>query len=237
MNKTLVLSVIISFYISVLAVSDSFAKTKPQMKVKEPQSVVTASVVKETFVEEVSAVESPEETFAAKAKEESAAAEIAAKKAKQRLEASEKAQGLLDAHEWSIYVTSFADKKALPKLDTLTFSKGKLFSKELGIEGFKQSNCTINVQEDGIIVWETMQANENGDIVFLRGELKDTVMQGAMNKQVKGLASQDFAFTTVAPKVVEEKLEASKTEPQKEQVKEQAKPKEEEKGKKGKGKK
>lgn len=233
MNKILVLSVIISLYISSLFVPQVQAKTKPQgVKPKEARNAVMAPVVKEVPVEKVPAVKSPEEIAAEKAKEEAAAAELAAKKAKERLEASEKAQGLLDAHEWPIYVTSFADRKAPPKPDTLTFAKGKVSSKELSIEGFKQSNCTINVQEDGTIVWETMQANETGDIVFLRGELKDALMQGAMNKQVKGQSSQDFAFTTVAPKVVEQKVESPKTEPQKEQVKEQPKPKEEKKGKK-----
>jgi len=239
MNKALVLSVIISFYISLLTVSDGLAKTKPQTtRPKEAQNSVTTPAVKQTpVVEEARPVVSPEEALAAKAKEEAAAAEIAAKKAKQRLELSEKAQVVLDAHEWPIYVTSFADKKAPPKPDTLIFSKGKVSSKELGVEGFKQSNCTINVQEDETIIWETMQANENGDIVFLRGELKDKVMQGAMNKQVKGQVPLDFAFTTVAPKVVEEKVESPKTEPKKEQVKEQPKPKEGKKGDKGKGKK
>ncbi len=95
--------------------------------------------------------------------------------------------------------------------DVLTFSEGKVSAKEILAKGYQQSNCTITTQEDGTVVWETMQANEKGDILFWRGELKDNFMQGMISMQTKDGKNQDIAFTTVAPKGTEQKIAPEKS--------------------------
>jgi len=112
----------------------------------------------------------------------------------------------LGKQEWVIYLTSLADRKSLGS-DILKFSDGKVTAKELLTKGYFESNCTINKQEDGTIVWETMQVSGNGDRIFWRGELKDKLLQGIMSMQTKDGKSNDVSFSTVPPKVTEEKIE------------------------------
>jgi hypothetical protein len=116
----------------------------------------------------------------------------------ERREAETTAKEVLSAKEWTIYLTPAGVKKAKSETDVLTFAEGKLTSKNLSTKGYPTSNITVTVQDNGTIIWETMQTKENGDMAFWRGELEGEAMRGVLSLQpVKG-TTQDFSFNNVA---------------------------------------
>lgn len=115
-----------------------------------------------------------------------------------RQEAEAKAKETLAAKEWTIYLTAMGQKKAGQETDMLNFAEGKLSSKNLSGKGYPASNCTITVQPNGTIIWETMQTAEKGEMAFWRGELEGQVMRGVLSLQpLKGQA-RGFSFTNVS---------------------------------------
>lgn len=188
----------------------ALAKDKKEGKVSAAEIKVNAEI-KETPAEtqevktEPSDVKEPVQEV--KPKVDEAALEQARKKRETDLK---KAKEKLNSQpEWVIYMTSLANKKSMGS-DALIFTESKISAKGFSAKGYNQSNCTITVQEDGGIVWETMQVNEKGDRIFWRGELKDSLMQGMISMQAKDGKSQDIGFTTAVPKVTEEKIEPGK---------------------------
>lgn len=115
-----------------------------------------------------------------------------------RREAEARAKETLAAKKWTIYLTIIGAKKAKSETDVLTFAEGKLTSKNLSSKGYPTSNITVTVQDNGTIIWETMQTKENGDMAFWRGELEGEIMRGVLSLQsVKG-GAQDFSFSNVS---------------------------------------
>jgi hypothetical protein len=131
-----------------------------------------------------------------------------------RREAEVKAKETLAAKEWSIYLVSMAEKKTKVETDVLTFPEGKIISKNLSGKGYPASNFTVTVQEDGIIIWETMQTAEKGDIAFWRGELQGEVMRGVLSLHPVNGETKDYSFSTVPieikPVEPEKKVETKK---------------------------
>jgi hypothetical protein len=106
----------------------------------------------------------------------------------------------LDDTEWIIEVKSMV-KSAAPVtyFDKLEFKKGTLISKEMSAKGFLASNYTLTVNNDGTLVWETMQRSDSGDELFWRGETtKDAKMSGVLSRHPVGGISQDVLFTSVS---------------------------------------
>ena len=134
-----------------------------------------------------------------------------------RREAETKAKETLGLKEWPIYLVTMAEKKTKAETDVLTFPEGKIISKNLTDKGYPASNYTVTVQEDGLIIWETMQTAEKGDIAFWRGELQGEVMRGVLSMHpVKG-ETKDYSFSTVPievkPAEPEKKVETKKKAP------------------------
>lgn len=115
-----------------------------------------------------------------------------------RREAEANAKETLAAKEWTIYLTAAGAKKAKSETDVLTFSEGKLTSKNLSSKGYPTSNITVTVQDNGTIIWETMQTKENGDMAFWRGELEGQIMRGVLSLQSEKGGAQDFSFSNVS---------------------------------------
>ena len=115
-----------------------------------------------------------------------------------RKEAEAKAKEVLAANEWTVYLTAMGQKKARPEADVLNFGEGKLSSKNLSGKGYSTSNCTITVQSNGTIIWETMQTTEKGEMAFWRGELEGEVMRGVLSLQSPKGQAQDFSFTNIS---------------------------------------
>lgn len=159
-----------------------------------------------------------------KAKEE-AETKTQARAKKKELEAKNKE--MLAQHEWAVY-TALSGKKGKLEEDTLTFApEGKVVSKRFSAKGYNQSNYTLTIEDNGNIIWETMQTNEGVGVLFWRGELlPNGIMQGIMSLQPQKGANEDYIFTTVKPE------DQAKVEPKKEEKKAEVKKEEKKKGKK-----
>lgn len=158
-------------------------------------------------------------TKAVSAEEESKRIEQAMIKAQEekmavRREAEKKANETLAQKEWQIETVETAAKKTKPEADVLTFSEGKVTSKNYSAKGYPATNITLTVQDNGIIVWETMQTNPEHGTVFWRGELGNGLMSGAASLQPKKGDNKDYYFTTASPKETAGpvEIEAQKTE-------------------------
>ena len=71
-------------------------------------------------------------------------------------------------------------------------------------KGFPTTNFTLTVQEDGVVVWETMQTSEKSGIAFWRGEFdpKMESMRGVVSYQPDKKSKQDYSFTSAAKKTI-----------------------------------
>jgi hypothetical protein len=104
----------------------------------------------------------------------------------------------LQAGPWTIEMTSLG-ATSKPVTDTLTFEQRKMTSKRLGSEGYPSSNISLNIGDDGVPVWETMQTKEGGGVVFWRGELHGSTMRGIISKHPVEGPSIDFSFKGAGP--------------------------------------
>lgn len=105
----------------------------------------------------------------------------------------------LDGTEWTIELKP-KDKSSSANIyfDKLYFGKGKVSSKDLSAKKFPESNYTLKVQEDGTLLWETMQRNETGDVIFWQGQTtKDNKMSGMMSRNSVDGKSEDILFNSV----------------------------------------
>ena len=114
-----------------------------------------------------------------------------------RLKSEAKAREDLGAKEWTVHFSPVGDKKAKPQEDVLTFTSGKLSSRYFSTKGYLECNCTITVQDDGVIIWETMQVTKNGDTAFWKGELVNDAIDGIISLHPQKGAAQDFSFRLV----------------------------------------
>ena len=106
----------------------------------------------------------------------------------------------LDGTEWIIEVAPMSKTAAVTSyFDKLEFKKGMLFSKEMSEKGFLASNYTLTTQDNGTLVWETMQKNNAGDTIFWRAETTtDGKMSGVLSKHPVSGISQEVLFTSVS---------------------------------------
>ena len=138
----------------------------------------------------------------AQATKQAAAAQVAAAQAVspqvskiKELEAA--ARAMLKGREWVVTLSPSNEK------DTFTFTDMTVKSQNLSAKGYNESNYGLTIQPDGSATWETMQTNKDKDIVFLRGDLKGSVMTGIVSTQPKKAARAIYSFTTAVaqPKV------------------------------------
>ena len=119
---------------------------------------------------------------------------------KRELRKQEKAK--LNNTVWQIELVKISayKKKRRKEEDTLRFENNKVQSDKLASEGFSPTNYTINVEGDGhtIVVWETMQTNEIGNIAFWRGEIENGVMRGILSWQLSKTFKEDYGFVSTA---------------------------------------
>lgn len=124
-------------------------------------------------------------------------AEISAQQAK---EAQLKAREKLKAGEWVIYVSPMSGQPGTMETDALTFgANDTVSSKNLIAQGFGASNYRLSVEAGGLAVWETMQANADNDVAFLRGELRGEVMTGTIFIKPHKGQNKTYNFATVKP--------------------------------------
>jgi len=104
----------------------------------------------------------------------------------------------LSGTSWEIQIRAVTERGEVIQRDRLEFRGGKVTSSQLGAQGFAPSNYTMSVQENGTVVWETMQANKAGAVVCWRGEWVGETMRGVMTRQASGAPVMNFSFIGTA---------------------------------------
>lgn len=114
--------------------------------------------------------------------------------------AVDKKKAELNGTEWTVTMTSagaMAKGKAKGSEDVITFSDGKVGSKNLKNDGFEPSNFSVRFLDDGTTVWETMQSSEKAGLAFWRGDIgPDGIMRGVLSKRDKAEKTTDFDFVS-----------------------------------------
>lgn len=115
--------------------------------------------------------------------------------AKKRAAEAKKVIAGLDGSEWNITLKRTSGKKAGEEsADMISFTGRKVKSRVLDSKGYPPSNISVTVGGEGVSIWETMQSNETGDVVFWRGEIRDDTMRGVMSKHSANGDPEDYSF-------------------------------------------
>ena len=104
----------------------------------------------------------------------------------------------LDGTQWEIRLTAVQGQAVAAAQDELAFKEHRVASTALESEGFARSNYKTLLQPSGRLIWESMQANEQGDVISWRGERQGPQMRGIMTKQMLGKAAENYTFVGVA---------------------------------------
>ncbi len=80
--------------------------------------------------------------------------------------------------------------------DVVVFSEGKVSTKGLISEGFVPTNYSLNIKDDGKLIWETMQT-QGEEMVFFKGEVTPELdkMSGVVSFQ-KLEGPQNYSFSS-----------------------------------------
>ncbi len=101
----------------------------------------------------------------------------------------------LNGTEWEVKMIP-TDKKNVQAVeyDKIRFSDDQVVSKNMAAKGFQPTFYTLTSNEDGVIIWETMQTGPAGDIVAWRGEWVNGQMRGVINQQMASGETRTFHF-------------------------------------------
>jgi hypothetical protein len=107
----------------------------------------------------------------------------------------EQKRAQLNNTQWSAELLAMSGEGKKHK-DVLIFKDNHFSSEAYVKQGFAATNYTVSVQEDGSLVWETMQTAADGQLVFWRGEVSSDMksMRGVVSKQKAGGESEDYSF-------------------------------------------
>jgi len=103
----------------------------------------------------------------------------------------------LNGTEWILELKPEGETRLVyPQFDKITFKDGAVSSIYLASQGFGVSNYSLITNDDGTLIWETMQTNKEGDTIFLRGEEKDGHMSGSFRRQFRDNYSEGVIFSS-----------------------------------------
>jgi len=116
----------------------------------------------------------------------------------------EKKKSALNDNQWDIEVLALNGKGSKQK-DVLIFQDNKFSSEDSLKQGFKESNYTLTVLENDMVVVETMQTAENGGIIFWHIEFDTEMMacKGILSRQISNTKTEDYSFISIAKKAVQ----------------------------------
>jgi hypothetical protein len=130
------------------------------------------------------------------AKEDKAKQEAAT--AKKQLE--ERKRKDLSNSEWTIELTPL-NGKGKKEAETITFKDNQVNFVSYGKKGFPATNFTLSVQDDGMVIWETMQTSDKAGIAFWRGEMPDSQsMRGIFSYHPDAKTTLDYSFISTGKK-------------------------------------
>jgi hypothetical protein len=115
----------------------------------------------------------------------------------------EKKRRQLNNTEWKIELTILTGRRK-KQSDSITFSNNQIASVNLLQRGFSATNYTLTVQENGTVIWETMQTSDKSGIAFWRGEIDANVqkMQGILSHRINNEATRDYSFRSISKKAI-----------------------------------
>lgn len=185
MKRLVVLSAGICFVVACHTDAQAwFGKKKPE--VAGEQQSESASVPAASKKDSSKAVSKDE-----KAKQEAVAA-------KRQLE--EKKRREIANTEWQIELTPLSGK-GKKESETVIFKDNQVGFVSYGKKGFPATNFTLSVQDDGLVVWETMQTSEKAGIAFWRGEMPDAqTMRGIFSYHPDEKTTIDYSFISTGKK-------------------------------------
>jgi len=107
----------------------------------------------------------------------------------------------LNNSKWDIEVLPLKGGKKTK--DAVIFKDNKIAVESLLDKGFSYTNYTLTVKDNGVIVWETMQTSNSGEVAFIRGEVASdiTSMHGIISFP-KGGSSVDYSFKSVSKQII-----------------------------------
>ena len=81
--------------------------------------------------------------------------------------------------------------------DGLVFKNTQFSSREVELRGFKAVSYSLALQDDGTVIFETMQSSEEGGTIFWKGEISpDNVsVRGMLSEVAVDQSSQDLYFS------------------------------------------
>jgi len=101
----------------------------------------------------------------------------------------------LNNTEWTISVKP-SGGKGKAEADVISFVEGKMISKNMRNAGFNDAEINVRIGEEGLVIWETMQADGKGDFAFWRGDIENGKMKGVLTKEDKRGAISNFSFAS-----------------------------------------
>jgi hypothetical protein len=94
--------------------------------------------------------------------------------------------------------------KGKKESETVTFKNNQVMMAGYSKKGFPMTNITLTVQDDGTVIWETMQTSEKSGICFWRGEMDKTLMtmRGVMSHSIDEKNKIDYSLQSIARKSI-----------------------------------
>jgi len=211
MNRTIKI-LFVGLAVLMLLSQDSYAFWGRKKKVKkaEEKKVEEKVKVEEKAMKKAAKSQETKEVTPGK-QQQPAAAEPQAKKKpvvdqekieKDRLKRQEKRKKLNNT-TWTIELAPLG-KKGREKKDVLVFKGNRFYSEQSSKDGFSETNYTITVKDDDVVIWETMQTADEGKVNFWRGELTPEMqtMRGIISKQFPDGKSENYSFVSTGKKII-----------------------------------
>lgn len=129
------------------------------------------------------------------------------KELKERRDAVAKKMNMLNNTEWQIEMTPMAapsGKAPKKEIEFVTFKNNQVSFSGFGKKGFPTTNLTLTIQDDGSVIWETMQTSEKSGVCFWRGELDKGMMnmRGVLSHKIDAKTKTDYTFVSTSRKSI-----------------------------------
>jgi len=152
------------------------------------------------------------ETKTKKKKKETTATKIEAAKKEEKLK---QAQEKINDTAWQVRLMRIGEGKKETYNDELCFVDNKFESKKMLKDGFSETNVTLSLKGENIVVWETMQTDAKGNLAFWKGEIEGEVMRGVLSLQPQKGAVKDYSFVSISKETIsKEKVQEIKKQSQ-----------------------
>ena len=96
---------------------------------------------------------------------------------------------------WDVELVSVSESGEKTSIkDKIQFNGKSFESYYFKSHGFSSPNYTVPFQNNGIVTWETIQKNFEGEMVSWRGDWQGSKMEGMLSYHSAGNSPRDFSF-------------------------------------------